>query len=603
MKTIRLKTIFTILINCIIYYPLPAQLNSHPQLPLSSRPGHYTSDKNRMFEEQRYDQIKKTMSLLKDQPLTSVDLISISPGGGDRWRDVAGNLYSDAYRTSYAYNLTGVQVQLSFYTTISAFSGTLTATNLKPNFAYQLKLAGIPGTDGNERIGFTGRWWQEEWDSTSQEWTKGQNLNNKGTGYPPTPNDIDYLSRRDITDQNSPTGKKYRFTGYLPFDFFITDEYGSAVLPLVQNSSFHVFWNTEQRSNDPDNDGPVKQVTFDPDPDQPGSAYATDYGESTMSVFGEWERLPMGGIVLPLGEYTCQFILTEESFHGWPEALYAGNWASAMGADIQFSIIEDNPLPVQLSFFRADLRDTSVVISWSTESELNNTGFEIYRAAGKSDDYHLITSYKTNNDLIGQGNSSYKHAYFFRDILIQPGRMYFYKLADVDFSGVKTFYKPVSVAVPLPPKEFSLKPNYPNPFNPITKIEFHIPQASHVTLKIYDSLGKESAILISAQMAAGIYRYDWDANNLASGIYFIFVKYGDIIKTQKLYSSNKLQEIYHIFLHYRGSRPFICCACQYQRPFEESKICFDVCLLSFKFFIYTVLFENTIPGPHTPFLI
>jgi hypothetical protein len=485
-------------------------------------------------------QTKKAKHLSKSPTLINVNLTFIDPGitafGGYRWRDMAGYLYSDSYRNSYRYNLPSVQVQLSFYDIESTFTGSLTATNLKPNFSYQMKLAGFPDTESNELIGFTGRWWQEEWDNTNQEWTNGQNLNNKGSGYPPSPNDLDYISRRDIIDTNSPTGKKYRFTGYLPFDFFITDENGNAVVQLEQNSSFHVFWNTQQNyynNYDSQKDGPLQTVTFDPDPNQPGSAYSTDYSEATMTAFGEWERLPMGEVYLPSGEYSCQFILTEESFHGWPGGSYTGNWASTMGADIQFTIDEDYELPVLLSLFQAELQDSSILIEWLTESELNNLGFEIYKSKNEDGNYNLLSSYKTNSNLVGQGNSNYKHEYSFSDKSIIGGLTYFYELADVDFSGEKTFHGPISVKVPISPKEFILEPNYPNPFNSSTTIKFQIPHHGLVTLRIYNSLGKEIAILISQKIASGIYHVHWNAINLSNGIYFIYLKYDNTVKTQK----------------------------------------------------------------------
>ncbi len=70
----------------------------------------------------------------------------------------------------------------------------------------------------------------------------------------------------------------------------------------------------------------------------PVSAYDVDYPESTVSVFGEWERLPVGGVTLPLGDYEGQFILTEESFHG---SGLAGGWAAAMGAPAVFHLVAE----------------------------------------------------------------------------------------------------------------------------------------------------------------------------------------------------------------------------------------------------------------------
>ena len=214
----------------------------------------------------------------------------------------------------------------------------MTAVNLKPNFAYQLKLAGNPDVDAgaNEHIGLAGRWWQEQWNGSA--WVNGQNLNNKGDGSSPSPNDDLYFARRDIPEASSPTGLLYKFTGYLVFDYFITDENGDAIVSFETNSSYHVLWKTSQRTWTA-SDGPIKTHTFDVDP-ATSPAYDTDYGESSVSIFGEWERLPVGGIFLQPGDYIAELILTEESFHG-SGGTFAGNWAAAMGANIEFSVIQD----------------------------------------------------------------------------------------------------------------------------------------------------------------------------------------------------------------------------------------------------------------------
>jgi hypothetical protein len=88
--------------------------------------------------------------------------------------DVADQAYSAAYRTSY--NYTQASVQVTYFQTGTVLSGQVIASNLKPNFAYQLKLSGTPGTTSNEQIGLAGRWWQNGMEQPAN----GQNLNNKG---------------------------------------------------------------------------------------------------------------------------------------------------------------------------------------------------------------------------------------------------------------------------------------------------------------------------------------------------------------------------------------------------------------------------------------
>lgn len=70
------------------------------------------------------------------------------------------------------------------------------------------------------------------------------------------------------------------------------------------------------------------------------------------------------------------------------------------------------------------------------------------------------------------------------------------------------------------PQQYKLYQNYPNPFNPNTKIKFGIPKSSFVTMKIYDVLGKEIAILVNQYIDAGTYSVNWVASANPSGIYF-----------------------------------------------------------------------------------
>lgn len=81
---------------------------------------------------------------------------------------------------------------------------------------------------------------------------------------------------------------------------------------------------------------------------------------------------------------------------------------------------------------------------------------------------------------------------------------------------------------------FELKQNYPNPFNPTTTIKFSIPSATHVSVIIYNALGKEVANLLSKEMSAGEHTTVWNALGLPSGAYFCRVQAGDFIAVKKL---------------------------------------------------------------------
>ncbi len=84
------------------------------------------------------------------------------------------------------------------------------------------------------------------------------------------------------------------------------------------------------------------------------------------------------------------------------------------------------------------------------------------------------------------------------------------------------------------PSQFYLYPNYPNPFNPVTTITFDLNRTDHVTLKIYNTLGREIATLVDATLTLGTYKVPFTADNLSSGIYFYTLKSTTHTQTRKM---------------------------------------------------------------------
>lgn len=79
-----------------------------------------------------------------------------------------------------------------------------------------------------------------------------------------------------------------------------------------------------------------------------------------------------------------------------------------------------------------------------------------------------------------------------------------------------------------------LHQNHPNPFNPSTIIAFDLPRASEVTLKIFDLVGQEVAILANEKMQAGRYNFKWEASGLPGGVYFYRLQTEAFTQTRKL---------------------------------------------------------------------
>ena len=86
----------------------------------------------------------------------------------------------------------------------------------------------------------------------------------------------------------------------------------------------------------------------------------------------------------------------------------------------------------------------------------------------------------------------------------------------------------------LMPEEFMLSQNYPNPFNPTTTIGFSIQKSEFVVLKIYNSLGQEVTTLVSKRLQAGYYQLEWNANQVASGVYYYLIKAGEFRDVKKM---------------------------------------------------------------------
>jgi len=197
----------------------------------------------------------------------------------------------------------------------------------------------------------------------------------------------------------------------------------------------------------------------------------------------------------------------------------------------------DYSLPVELTSFTATAGDSKIALNWSTESEIDNLGFNIYRTTNENGKFSML-----NDELIpGAGNSSQKHEYKYVDKNVTNGVTYWYKLEDVDFSGNTKFHgtvsgTPMKKALPL---AFRLYPNYPNPFNPVTTISYDLLEAGYVKLAVYDLRGEKVVTLIKGNQAAGSYKINWDGTNqhgelVTSGLYFLRIASGKYLRTHKM---------------------------------------------------------------------
>lgn len=182
-------------------------------------------------------------------------------------------------------------------------------------------------------------------------------------------------------------------------------------------------------------------------------------------------------------------------------------------------------VPVELNSFTGKYRKNIVLLTWITETETNNKGFEVQRSEIRSQPDET-TWWKSDWDRIGfvegNGTSSERHLYSYTNEDVHPGH-YLYRLKQLDYNGSYEYSKEIEVNIATPNK-FTLEQNYPNPFNPTTRISFSIPEASLVSLKVFDVLGREVETLTNKEMQAGYFDIEFNASEKSSGIYFYWLR-------------------------------------------------------------------------------
>ena len=253
-----------------------------------------------------------------------------------RWRDAPTTPYDVGKIATYDY--ASATAVFAYQGHGPAMGGRFTGSNLKPNFAYQVKLNGKPtyfwGPEGddlaNERVGFAGRWWLNKVEEATGIVVGGWNSN-----------DAEYLAwkAQDFTDG----AYDYVYEGYLLFAYLVTDEDGQVAQDLTVDSSFHVLWKTAQRTPGPNDSLPTMHTFV---VNEASDWYASSQSDQVRSIYAEWEatRALPGELVLPAGTYAVRLFLTEESFHESVGSPPSGSWATVMTHDdVQFVIAAPVP--------------------------------------------------------------------------------------------------------------------------------------------------------------------------------------------------------------------------------------------------------------------
>jgi hypothetical protein len=181
------------------------------------------------------------------------------------------------------------------------------------------------------------------------------------------------------------------------------------------------------------------------------------------------------------------------------------------------------------TFLKVSLNGSQINLDWNDNST-NETGFQIFRKNGDSSS----TKPYVNIGSVGQNVNS------FSDLNMSTGDIYTYLVYAYNEDTISCFTNQASIQTVTAvlenqiPKKFEMYQNYPNPFNPATNISFDLPSEANVSLKIYDILGREVAIIINNEYkSAGKYTVSFNGSSLTSGEYIYVIRAGEYRAVKK----------------------------------------------------------------------
>jgi len=235
-----------------------------------------------------------------------------------------------------------------------------------------------------------------------------------------------------------------------------------------------------------------------------------------------------GGAAMTLRDQIGGTFLNLGPFSGSGTATIPGTYTAIFAKCLL--IMDYTSVPVELTSFTGQVVADGVLLNWNTATEINNQGFEIERRAEGN--------WAKVGYVAGHGTTTEPKSYSFLDENISSGT-YNYRLKQLDFDGSYSYSFEIEVEVNLTPDNFNLFQNYPNPFNPNTTIQFQVPNATDVTIKIHDMLGQEVRTLINEQITAGVHKVNWDGLNdagvqMSSGTYIYRMTAGDFVQAREM---------------------------------------------------------------------
>lgn len=253
-------------------------------------------------------------------------------------------------------------------------------------------------------------------------------------------------------------------------------------------------------------------------PDGSKSAWQTEYNGSG-EIGGWW--------VTKAGTYQIEG-------KAYVKSIFGGSWYWTYTTIFSFSVIDNYAPAAPANPQVGESQDEHPILTWTPNTEDDFNNYKIYRKKNSEPwlmigtttstnytDYSVTTTYRLGDDIyykISATDINNHESNFSNTVLIEARLLKNY----FDDQNSETI------------NEFLLSSNYPNPFNPSTKISYQIPSNMYVSLKVYNSLGQEIQELVNQYQGYGSYTVEFNANNLPSGIYFYKIQAGQFNDMKKM---------------------------------------------------------------------
>lgn len=193
----------------------------------------------------------------------------------------------------------------------------------------------------------------------------------------------------------------------------------------------------------------------------------------------------------------------------------------------QFAVTAaESTLPVELVGFTAQQAGETVRLAWQTAAELNNAGFHIERLDNRG--------WTERGYVDGQGTTDVPQSYQFADRAVPVAAdSLTYRLRQVDLDGTATFSEEIVIHL-KGPDQVLLRAPYPNPARGSATLRYALPEAAPVEISLFNVLGQRVATLIDGQQPGGQAELTVDTSGLPSGLYFVQIRVGTDVRTQRL---------------------------------------------------------------------